>query len=376
MGTEFKIGDVTAAPGEIRYGRWDALAHPTGHVEFFPLIVAQGHREGPCFWLTAGVHGSEQAGPLVLYELLTPDLVARLRGTIVAIPALNPAGLRTRTRDPYHAKVDPNRLWPEAKADRSDHPDFDPPTSLERAYQRLYKKMTHSADYLIDYHNAWIGSLSFALRDRILYRGDDPEDRDRAQALSDQLDDMLKAYGHTVVTEYPAETYIKENLHRTTSGAVLQRGRILAFTAELGTGMAPDPKIIKAACAGTRNVLRWTGMLDDQAEAIEDVRVIRTGYPVRRMRTPRVSEACVVRHLVQAGDRVGKGDVVAELRDVWGRATGNGVIRSGHEGIVLGRSHGVFFYPGQPILVMAVRDDDASIAPYPRHYRESMGPSP
>lgn len=376
MGDNFKIGDVTAAPGEIRYGRWEALAHPTGHMEFFPVIVAQGRTDGPCFWLTAGVHGSEQAGPLVLYELLTHDLVNRLKGTVVAIPALNPAGLRTRTRDPYHADVDPNRLWPEEKTDRTDHPDFDPPTSLEQAYQRLYQEMTNTADYLIDYHNAWIGSLSFALRDRILYRGDDPGDQARAQALSNQLDAMLKAYGHTVVMEYPAETYIKEDLHRTTSGSVLQKSRILAFTAELGTGMVPDPDIIKAACAGTRNVLRWAGMLDDGAEAIESVRVIRPGYPVRRMRTPRVPEACVVCHLVQAGDRVGKGDVVAELRDVWGRPTGNGFIRSGYEGIVLGRSHGVFFYPGQPIYVMAVRDDDASIAPYPKHYRECMQPFP
>jgi predicted deacylase len=372
MTDRFKIGDVTAAPGEIRYGRWQALTHPTGHEEFFPVIVAQGREDGPCFWLTAGVHGSEQAGPLVLYELLTRDLVNRLKGTVVAIPALNPAGLRTRTRNPYHADVDPNRLWPEEKTDRTDLPDFDPPTSLEQAYLRLYREMTATADYLIDYHNAWIGSLSFALRDRILYRGDDSKDQARAQALSDQLDDMLKAYGHTVVTEYPAETYIRENLHRTTSGSVLQKSRILAFTAELGTGLAPDPDIIKAACAGTRNVFRWAGMLSDGIEAIENVRVIRPGYPVRRMRTPRVPEACVVRHLVRAGDRVGKGDVVAELRDVWGRPTGNGVIRSGYEGIVLGRSHGVFFYPGQPICVMAVRDDDAGIAPYPKHYRECM----
>lgn len=376
MGARLQIGDVSAAPGEIRYGRWQALVHPTGHREFFPVIVAQGFSDGPCFWLTAGVHGSEQAGPLVLYELLTRDLVAGLQGTVVAIPALNPAGLRTRTRDPYHAKVDPNRVWPEAKTDRADHPDFDPPTSLELAYQRLYREMTDTADFLIDYHNAWIGSLSFALRDRILYRADDPEDQARAQALSDRLDDMLKAYGHTIVREYPAETYIKEDLHRTTSGSVLQKGRILAFTAELGTGLAPDPDIIKAACAGTRNVFRWAGMLDDRVEAIEDVRVIRPGYPVRRMRTPRVPEACVVRHLVQAGDRVGKGDIVAELRDVWGRPTGNGVIRSGYEGIVLGRSHGVFFYPGEPILIMAVRDDDASIAPYPKHFGQSIDPLP
>ena len=115
MGDIIKIGDVSAAPGEIRYGHWHALAHPTGHVEFFPVIIAQGRREGPCFWLTAGVHGSEQAGPLVLYELLTRELVARLKGTVVAIPALNPAGLRTGSREPYHAQVDPNRLWPETQ---------------------------------------------------------------------------------------------------------------------------------------------------------------------------------------------------------------------------------------------------------------------
>ena len=179
---------------------------------------------------------------------------------------------------------------------------------------------------------------------------------------------MVTAYGHTVVNEYPAETYIREKLHRTASGSVLQKSRIPAFTAELGTGLVPDPVIIQAACAGTRNVMRWAGMLEDEPEAIEDIRVIRPGYPVRRMRTPRVQEACIVHHLVDAGVRVGKGDVVAEMRDVWGRPVGNGVIRSSHEGIVLGRAHGVYLYPGQPIMTMAVRDGDTLTAPYPESY--------
>ena len=63
---------------------------------------------------------------------------------------------------------------------------------------------------------------------------------------------------------------------------------------------------------------------------------------------------------------MGKGDIVAELRDVWGRPAGNGVIRSDYEGIVLGRSHGVFFYAGQPILTMAVRDDDGEYFSIPK----------
>jgi len=362
------VGNVTAVPGKIQYGQWEALAHPTGHMEFFPIILAQGETTGPCLWLTAGIHGTEQAGPLAIYRLINEELVRQLRGTIVAMPALNPAGLRTMQRDPYHACEDSNRIWPEKKVLPTTDPDRDPPSSLERAYQCLYEKIVASADYFIDFHNAWTGSLSFALRDRILFQPDDTADQDRALELAERLDAMVKAYGHTVVNEYPADTYIRENLHRTASGSVLQKSRIPAFTAELGTGLVPDPAIIQAACAGTRNVMRWAGMLADDAEAIEDTRVIRPGYAVRRMRTPRVQEACIVHHLVEAGMRVGKGDVVAEMRDVWGRPVGNGVIRSSHEGIVLGRTHGVYFYPGQPILTMAVRDGDPLTAPYPDTY--------
>jgi predicted deacylase len=362
------VGNVTAVPGKIQYGQWEALAHPTGHTEFFPIILAQGKTAGPCLWLTAGIHGTEQAGPLVIYRLITEELVQQLHGTIVALPALNPAGLRTMQRGPYHADDDPNRFWPEKKVISATDPDRDPPSSLERAYQGLYEKIVTSADYFIDFHNAWIGSLSFALRDRILYQPGDAADRDRALALAARLDKMVTAYGHTVVNEYPAETYIREKLHRTASGSVLQKSRIPAFTAELGTGLVPDPAIIQAACAGTRNVMRWAGMLKDDTEAIESIRVIRPGYAVRRMRTPRVPEACIVHHLVDAGMRVGKGDVVAEMRDVWGRPVGNGVIRSSHEGLVLGRSNGVYFYPGQPIMTMAVRDGDSLTAPYPDTY--------
>ena len=37
-------------------------------------------------------------------------------------------------------------------------------------------------------------------------------------------------------------------------------------------------------------------------------------------------------------------------------------------GLVLGRSNGVYFYPGQPIMTMAVRDGDSLTAPYPDTY--------
>jgi len=79
------VGSARSRPGSLQCGRWEAFRHPTGQAEFLPVVIAQGIEDGPCIWLTAGIHGPEHAGPLVLHRLLTEDLVKGLRGTIVAI---------------------------------------------------------------------------------------------------------------------------------------------------------------------------------------------------------------------------------------------------------------------------------------------------
>ncbi len=378
MAGEISIGDVEASPGTIQYGRWDALEHPTGHREFLPVILAQGRQEGPCIWLTAGIHGPEHAGPLVLYRLINESLVAQLRGTIVAIPALSPAGLRTRSREPYHADTDPNRLWPDGKSLGPVDPDTQPPTSLELAYRRLFEAIQSSADALIDFHNAWIGSLSFAFQDRVFYREDaespaEPLSRPASEALARMQNEMLAAYGHTIVNEFPAEKYFDEKLHRSTSGAALLVGRIPAFTAELGTGLVPDLRIVEAAVRGARNVLRWAGMLPGPMEPIDQVRVVDPGYPIRRSSVLRVDQACVLHHLVEAGDTLAPGQAVAEIRDIWGRPIEDGYLRNHQEAVVLGRPHGIYFYPGDVALHIAIRDDAPLVAPYPAGFFENQG---
>ena len=370
-----KVGNVSTRPGSIQYGEWEAFRHPTGHIEFLPVILAQGSEAGPCLWLTAGIHGPEHTGPSVLYSLLTDDLVSRMRGTVVALPALSPAGLRTRSREPYHVGSDPNRLWPDGRPVEADDPDKAPPTSLETTFRALFAVILETADYFIDYHNAWIGSLSFAFRDRVLYRADlDGEgEKIRAQELAARQEEMLSAYGHTIVTEFPAAKYVEDKLHRSTSGAVLLVGRIPAITVELGTGLVPDPAIVKASAAGTRNVMRRIGMLDGEDEPIEGIRVVDPGYPVRRMSTPRVKEAGIVIHLVEPGDILKAGDPVARQLDIWGRPLPEPLVFAEHDGIVLGRSHGIYYYPGENILTMGVRDEDDLIAPYPADFFKGTG---
>ncbi len=362
------LGDVTAKPGTIQRGRWEAFAHPTGGSEFLPVLIAQGRADGPCFWLTAGIHGPEHAGPLVIYRLLTEDLVQRLCGTLVALPLLSPVGIRTMRRSPHHlAGEDPNRLWPEDRPARAPDPDEAPPTSLETAYARLFDVMLESADYLIDFHNMQLPTLSFAIQDRVLYRPGPDEDANRreAEALAARTQAMLEAYGHTIIGEALAEKYLSRYLHRSTSGALLQRKRVPAFTAELGLGDFPDPAMVEAAVCGTRNVLRWAGMLDDAPEPITGIKVVRPPYRVRRCATPRMPIAGLVEHLVEAGDPLAVGTPVARIFDVWGRPLGEGVVRSEFEGFVMGRTRGIVYYPGDALLRCAIRDDAPLVAPYP-----------
>jgi len=213
------VGSARSRPGSLQCGRWEAFRHPTGQAEFLPVVIAQGIEDGPCIWLTAGIHGPEHAGPLVLHRLLTEDLVKGLRGTIVAIPALNPVGLRTKTRKPPPDEKDPNRLWPDGKPEKPLGLDEDPPTPLEVTYKKLFARMLTSADYHIDYHNAWTGSLSFAFQDRMLYRQDaDGKDKADAEALVARQVEMLRAYGHTVICEMPSATMIDEDLQRPFEG--------------------------------------------------------------------------------------------------------------------------------------------------------------
>lgn len=364
------IGTAVAHAGTIQHGRWEVLRHPTGTTEFIPVIIAQGKEEGPCLWLTAGIHGSEHAGPLVIYKLLTQTLLQNMRGAIIAIPALNPAGLRTMKREPYHSPADPNRMWPDGKPKTAHDPYKDPPSALEVAYQQLFDEIIGSVDCMIDFHNAWTGSLSFAYRDRVLYSadGDSEANKSEAESLSARQFEMLKAYGHTIVSERPAEKVIDADLHRSTSAAVLYLGRVPAFTAELGTGHMPDPAILRAALAGTRNVMRWAGMLEGEIEPIEGIRVIQTDEPMCQCPTPRVEYEAVVHHLAQPGDFVHAGDPVAETFDIWGQSNGLGLLRSVYDGFIIARSHGIYYYPGDEIYSMAIRDTHPLVCPYPDDY--------
>ncbi|MHA2360982.1 MAG: hypothetical protein ACXAB6_03540, partial [Candidatus Thorarchaeota archaeon] len=121
---EITIGSAKSKPGKLTYGFIDGLELPTGTVDKIPVMIAQGKEYGPTFFLTANVHGNELTGVAVIHETVNDDLASKLKGTVVAIPTLNPSGLRIRKRHSEYNEPDPNRLYPEGmfakKEDESD----------------------------------------------------------------------------------------------------------------------------------------------------------------------------------------------------------------------------------------------------------------
>jgi hypothetical protein len=362
------LGTATAVAGEIACG-WYTLAElATGHVERVPVLIARGREPGPTVWVTAGIHGDELTGVAVVHDLVGPALLAGLRGTVVAVPCLNPVGLHTERREPYLDPRDPNRLFPGA-----DPPRGDPleqararrtPGLFELAYGRLFAELRASADAYVDLHCYGLQAACFGIRDRVLVR--DEAERPAAEALGLRLDAMCRASGLPVVQELRAARYVDKELHRSTTGAALNEARIPALTIELGLIGGVDPTALEAGRTAVANIFKWCGVLAGEPAPVTGVPQPRVDFPVMRDNAPPAPCSGFVRHHVRPGDVVRAGDLLATLTDLHGRPLGErGEIRADADGWVLALVRGGVCYQGQVVAHVAVRDDGPLVERFP-----------
>ncbi|SNR31360.1 succinylglutamate desuccinylase/aspartoacylase family protein [Halorubrum vacuolatum] len=355
-----QLGTATAEPGTFARGWFEVADLPTGTPERLPVLIANGSEPGPSLWLTGGVHGDEATGIAAVLDAMAAfeASLSALSGAVVAVPVVSPAGLRRSVRHTYYDDADPNRHFPDADASASR-----PPKLQERIDRRLYEAIVDgptAADALIDCHTAGVASEPFAIRDRVLYG--DRRTEAEANALADELETIVDAFGFPIVTEYPAAEYVEENLHRSLAGAVLNDAGVPAFTAELGAHSVVDDELVAAAVDGIHRIALDMGLLTgDELEHEAGVTAPSVSFPVRRYRGPTAEVAGLVRHHVGPGEVFEDGDVLAQVVSATGepRAT----IRVEHDGYMLGRTDGLAVYEGDPIASLAVRDDGDLVVP-------------
>jgi predicted deacylase len=360
------IGTAKSEPGRVTYGFLDGLELPTGTVDRIPVIIAQGTKDGPTFFLSANIHGNELTGIAVIHDVLTEDLVKELKGTVVAFPTVNPSALRRGNRTSEYGEDDPNRTFPEGRFARKEEADED--TKYLKPYEqiasKLYNVIKEYGDYHLDFHNHTLHSLPYSIIDRVFY--DTEEDKGTAVELSRKQKEMVEAFGAVNMSDFASEKYMNLKYHRTFSGAVLNSLHIPAFTVELGGNSVVQEDIVAGSAKGTRNVLRWAGMLDSPAEEITEWKVPKYSGRIRRFEHPRSSHSGLIRFLVKPGDRITKGQPIARLVDIHGKPLGDGYVRTDYDGyVIVLRSH-ITVYRNDSIAEIGIADDTPLVEKNPR----------
>jgi predicted deacylase len=365
-----QFGNVKEIPGTITRGKFDLIKHPTGITERIAIIIASGLNPGPTLLLTGNIHGDEVIGIIVIHRLLDLIDLESLHGRIICIPTLNPTGHRAKTRYPQFDHSDPNRKWPDSnphKKEVKDNTDWldnyyienDKSSPQEDAWKELYKEIERiSPNFHVDLHTFSILSIPFIFLDRVLFEDDEEE----ATKLFKKTKSMVEAMGLTIVVESPAKRYVKNKLHRSTSGVTLNKLRIPSCTIELGPMDAVDPYCRDAAINSLLNLMKWGKMIRGNFEPITTVPVIKSKEHFRYLSYPRASETGIVDFQLNPGDFFGKGDVLVKIRNIEGEIVDE--IKSELEGFIIGWWNKIAFYKGNTLGMVAVPDKLPMVVPW------------
>lgn len=321
--------EVMATPRtRVRYTFVNMLTGSDLSRRRLPVMRASSVESGPVVWLTAGAHGEEVGGVVVIQEIFKKVRKAGLRrGTLCAFPLMNPMGLETASRGISFTGEDLNRCFPGS-----------PSGSLgERIADRIFAGIMETGPSLVlDLHNDWIKSIPYAVLDL------------RPEGVSsevyEQTADFAKLSQFLVIRE-------TEHVHSTLTCAMLQRG-VPAVTLELGESYTVNEKHTETGVRAVWRILAHLGMAeppdDEEPPASQPVENPIWTYYDR----PYSSTSGIARFLVRPGQSVRKGQPIARSYNAFGKV--QETLCALQDGIVLGYSDSCVVFPGMRIMAFAV----------------------
>ncbi|WP_129113667.1 succinylglutamate desuccinylase/aspartoacylase family protein [Halegenticoccus tardaugens] len=350
-----KVGTAESVPGEVSTGYLSVTTLPTGQPEQVPVIIVDGEDPGPTIWVTGTIHGDEPTGMTAIHEFVTHIRDKLLQGTVVCVPIMNPSGLRTNARTSYYHDEDPNRYF-----GLQSGTDEIPPSVQRLICERVYKVIRASADAVISLHTSWIATYPYTIRPRVTYG--DHREKTTAIELRDRIVELTDAFGLPVVNQFGCDETKRRSLDHTLTGAAATEDGIPAFTPELGGRFVVEQDVCEAAVGGLHNVLYASGMVAEPVTVSAEF-TLPAENDLKRSVHPHTDTAGIVRYRVQEGESVEPGQVVADIVTPHGETKTQ--VRAEHPGYVLSRYEGVAVYENDPLLDMAVPDDESLLRKHP-----------
>lgn len=262
-----------------------------------PVHIVHGKQPGPVLFISSGIHGDEINGVEIIRRLLKSRSLSRIKGTLMALPIVNPFGFIQRSRY-LPDRRDLNRSFPgSAKG------------SLASRIAHLFmQQIVHKATHGIDLHT---GSNFRSNLPQIRTCCEDPENLKLAKAFGAPM------IIHSAIRDGSLRQAVAE-----------QKIPVLLY--EAGEALYFNDLAIKTGVRGIINVMREIGMLprSRKKQPQEPVVSHKTSWV-------RASRSGVFYKRSTLGSLVHTGDVLGEINDPLGED--REVIKAPFTGVIIGQ---------------------------------------
>jgi len=243
MPETFYVGDISVKPGEKKCGRLNVATRPDGSQIFIPLMVVNGHGNGPVLNVGALCHGTEYEGAVAIKRWWRAIDPKSFSGIFLGVPVINVIAFESGTSSSWIDKVNLNRVCP-GKVDGS---------ITERMAHVYLNEVVYKADLALDLHG---GGAKHFIGPQVIWRDSfgDPEVIEKSLELT-------KACGWQYVWKGSG------NWGGTITMSALKTG-IPAVTVEAGGGAQSTPSVEDDYEKMLGNVMKTYKMIDGEPEFI------------------------------------------------------------------------------------------------------------
>ncbi len=296
----FEIGGVSLKPGTAERIELEVSVLANSTRFDLPVHVLHGAKSGPCFFMSAAIHGDEIQGVEIIRRVLAALRGKELSGTVLAVPIVNSFGFLTHSRY-MPDRRDLNRSFP--GSDRG---------SLASLLADLFfSQVVSRAQYGIDYHTA------------ALHRSNLPQVR--LTPHEPELLNLAEAFGPRVILT----SKLRDGSLRQAAAKI----GVKMLLYEGGEALRFDEAAIDAAVQGTLRLLKHIGMIEEALPLPPHLKPINStsSYWLR------AAEGGILHSPRRSGDKVASGEEVGAITGPLGE---NPVpVVAEEEGIIIGRTH-------------------------------------
>ncbi len=303
-----------------------------------PILIERGKEPGPTIWLCAGTHGDEVSGIEVIQRIFNYLKRNSLKkGTLYAIPLINPMGFEMIKRENPYDEEDMNRNFP-----------GDPNgNTTERITSAIFSSITETKpDLVMDLHADSQKSIPYIIIDKPIGL------KTGIKEAIEKSWEFAEKFGITVMNDIETEGYKKYHVDKSMTAALITHKQIPAFSVELGGPKIIDERFVRIGINGIKNILSQLGMIEEKWKNRISETKIKTKERMELVENITASESGMIEFLVKPGQFVKKGNALAKITNVLGKI--EEIIFANRDCYIIALNDYAVSFPGDSLLGVAV----------------------